>query len=234
MYYLVYKTTNTKNGKIYFGSHVTKKINDGYIGSGVYLKKAIKKYGRKSFKREIIAQCFDFSTMRDIESQLVKWAISKYGRDCYNRADSGTGSASGENNHFYGRKHTDETRKKISEKKKGQQTGYDNPFYSKKHSGDVKNKLSELAKDRYVNNIEFYKNVRFRDALYWWCTPVGCFYSRREAEKYTGVSGCALKTRCMNPDKKITKRSHSHPEYFLGKTWRELGYYHREKNFLWR
>lgn len=55
IYYIVYRTTNHVNEKFYIGSHQTKKINDGYLGSGKYLKKAIKKYGRKNFTRDILA-----------------------------------------------------------------------------------------------------------------------------------------------------------------------------------
>ena len=40
-HYLVYKTTCLVNGKIYIGQHQTYDLNDGYIGSGIELQKAI-------------------------------------------------------------------------------------------------------------------------------------------------------------------------------------------------
>lgn len=43
--WLIYKTTNTVNGKIYVGQHKTKRIEDGYLGSGKNIQKAIEKYG---------------------------------------------------------------------------------------------------------------------------------------------------------------------------------------------
>lgn len=53
-YNFVYKTTNLINKKIYVGVHSTDELEDGYLGSGKYLAKAIKKYGIYNFEREII------------------------------------------------------------------------------------------------------------------------------------------------------------------------------------
>ena len=44
---VIYKTTNLINGKIYIGKDSNN--NEHYIGSGVKLLKAIKKYGRSNF-----------------------------------------------------------------------------------------------------------------------------------------------------------------------------------------
>lgn len=65
MNYIVYKTTNLINGKIYVGVHRTNPdIFDGYIGCGVSKKdqkkktkgfpKAVQKYGYANFKRETL------------------------------------------------------------------------------------------------------------------------------------------------------------------------------------
>jgi len=51
----VYKTTNLINSKEYVGQD--SKDRPSYLGSGTYLKKAVKKYGKKNFKKEIIAWC---------------------------------------------------------------------------------------------------------------------------------------------------------------------------------
>ena len=66
MNYIVYKTTNLINGKIYVGVHRTNPdIFDGYIGCGVTHKDkkkkqlkgfpaAVRKYGYENFKRETL------------------------------------------------------------------------------------------------------------------------------------------------------------------------------------
>ena len=67
MKFIVYKTTNLINNKIYVGVHRTNPdINDGYIGCGVTKKdkkknikgfpKAVAKYGYENFKRETLFQ----------------------------------------------------------------------------------------------------------------------------------------------------------------------------------
>jgi len=52
--YIVYKVTNRFDDKFYIGVHATKNVNDKYMGSGVEIKEALKKYGRKSFVKEIL------------------------------------------------------------------------------------------------------------------------------------------------------------------------------------
>lgn len=71
MFYLVYKITNTINGKIYIGCHKTKDKNDGYMGSGKIIKRAIQKYGVENFTKEIIVECSCAEEMFAKEKELV-------------------------------------------------------------------------------------------------------------------------------------------------------------------
>lgn len=71
MYHFIYKTTNLINGKIYIGAHSTDNINDSYLGSGVLLHRAIKKYGRENFQREIIHFCENSEELYQLEREIV-------------------------------------------------------------------------------------------------------------------------------------------------------------------
>lgn len=91
MLYIIYKTTNTVNGKIYIGVHRTADLNDGYMGSGKLLKRAIAKYGKSVFHKEIM---FVFDTEESMllkERELVNEDFLKRS-DVYNLKLGGEGS----------------------------------------------------------------------------------------------------------------------------------------------
>jgi len=86
MFYLVYKITNTVNDKFYIGCHKTKVKDDGYMGSGRLIKRAIEKYGVENFKKEILAECSSSEEMFAKEKELVVLS-----RNSYNMKHGGDG-----------------------------------------------------------------------------------------------------------------------------------------------
>jgi hypothetical protein len=52
---IIYKTTNLVNGKFYIGQDSNNDPN--YLGSGLLINKAIKKYGKNNFLKEVLENC---------------------------------------------------------------------------------------------------------------------------------------------------------------------------------
>ena len=71
MYHIVYLTTNLINNKIYVGVHSTWNLDDGYLGTGQNIKRAIKKYGKVNFKRHILFYCLYEQDAYKLESCIV-------------------------------------------------------------------------------------------------------------------------------------------------------------------
>lgn len=118
MYNFLYKTINKKNGKAYIGVH-SSNINpmekfDGYLGSGHVLKKAIKKYGKKSFHREILIICESAEYAYLLEEKLVNDDFIRQ-KDNYNVVVGGKGGYIG--SHLYD---DPEHKKNASERAKKQ------------------------------------------------------------------------------------------------------------------
>jgi group I intron endonuclease len=101
---IIYKTTNLINNKIYIGKDCYN--NPKYLGSGLLLNKAIKKYGKGNFKKEIIEHC---STKEHLNEREIYWIEYYNSRDSnigYNIAKGGHGGFTKS-----GYKHSEESRK---------------------------------------------------------------------------------------------------------------------------
>lgn len=88
MKYIVYQITNTINGNIYIGVHATENIDDGYMGSGIAIMRAVKKYGKDAFKKEILFVFDSLNLALDHEKILVDEDFVKRS-DTYNMVIGG-------------------------------------------------------------------------------------------------------------------------------------------------
>ena len=153
-YGFIYLTTNMINGKKYIGQHKFKKDWKYYLGSGQILKKAIKKYGRSSFVREIIALAFSKEELNCLEEGFIKNHNAVKSDNYYNISSSSTGGNgtmdgktdeevkvirnkmsearkiyTQENSYWFGKHRTEETKDKISKSLKGRFAGKNHPLY---------------------------------------------------------------------------------------------------------
>jgi len=136
-YHFIYRTTRLDgSGAYYIGMHSTDCLDDGYLGSGSILNNSIKKYGKKLHAREILEF---LPTRRELSVREAELVSEKIITDpqCMNITLGGGGARPGTENHFFGKKHSAESKEKIAKSKIG-----------KPLSSETKAKLSEKNKGR--------------------------------------------------------------------------------------
>lgn len=149
--YCVYCISNLINGKTYVGQHKTDNLNDSYMGSGLCITSAIKKYGKENFSKSILAITSVKKNVDVLERIFIK-LYRELGKAEYNVANGGTGGQDG-------RKHTVDEKKKISKasaehwKRKG-------------YKEFVGKKISESLKGKKRN--QFVWNKGKLTGLHWW------------------------------------------------------------------
>jgi hypothetical protein len=114
--YIIYKTTNTINKKIYIGRHKQRigfGVNDfdGYLGSGIALKHAINKYGKENFIRESLYGFNNDSACIRKEIEIVSKEFIE-SDDNYNLSLGGEGGWGFVNDNDLTYKRTEETEQK--------------------------------------------------------------------------------------------------------------------------
>ena len=123
MYGFIYITTNLVNGKKYLGQRKYSKGWESYLGSGVAFKKALKKYGKENFKREIIIEAETAEELNQFEKELsIKYDVVN-SDNWYNLCYGGGATT--------GYVFSEESKRKMSEKAKGRYSGEKNPMYGR-------------------------------------------------------------------------------------------------------
>lgn len=103
---IIYKTTNLINGKIYIGKLV--RFRPGYFGTGKWITRALKKYGRQCFKREILEECKTHEELCEKEIFYIDYYGATDPKIGYNIHIGGEGA-------MHGQHHSEESKRKISE-----------------------------------------------------------------------------------------------------------------------
>jgi len=191
MSYYIYEIKNLLNGKTYIGQ---RKLPNGiiiefdkYFGSGRYLRNAINKYGKENFQKTILKEGLQSKQEADeVEREFIR-KYREQGRAEYNIADGGNGGNLGyEVNRrisvslktsekfqkiikqkMCNRIVSEETRRKISEAKKGKKghkwnddqrkkihllmSGENNPMFGKHPTEETKQKIREKVKAKMTD-----------------------------------------------------------------------------------
>jgi group I intron endonuclease len=120
---VIYKITNLINGKIYVGQ--SRYNNENYFGSGHNITRAISKYGKENFKKEILEHC----TVESLCDREVFWI----------KELNATDISIGYNLHVGGKDYnfSEQHRKSMSESLTGRKL-------SDEHKKNIKNGLAYL------------------------------------------------------------------------------------------
>jgi len=89
MFHFIYKT-ESKSGKYYIGRHSTNNVDDGYFGSGKWIR-SIK--DKSELKRTILEYCENFDTLIQKEQIYLQQHINN--EDCMNFNNNPIGFATG-------------------------------------------------------------------------------------------------------------------------------------------
>lgn len=90
VFYTVYRITNLVNGRLYVGCHQTDDLDDGYLGSGKIIRRAVKKYGIDKFSKEVLHIFSNREDMLSKEREIVTQEFCAR-RDTYNVMPGGHG-----------------------------------------------------------------------------------------------------------------------------------------------
>ena len=150
---IIYKITNKKNGKFYIGSTIDKsrrwedhkRMLKNNCHNNPHLQNTWNKYSNNDFEFSIIEKVQDKNNLLDREDFYIKYINYYTPKKLYNIARDAKAP-------FQGRKHSKETKVKMSEATSGE----DHPMYGKHHSEKAKEKMSKSSSGK--NNPNYGKH----------------------------------------------------------------------------
>jgi len=149
-YGFIYITTNQINGRKYIGQRKIRIQWEYYLGSGVVLKQAIKKYGKENFSREIITIAYSKIELDKLEIEFINNYNAVNDINFYNIAPGGGSPAIGP--------HSEEHNRKISESEKGR-------IFSEETKGKISkaNTGKTQTEEHKQSLIEYRKSEKYKE-----------------------------------------------------------------------
>lgn len=135
-YGFIYETTNKLNGMKYIGKCIYHRQNNwqSYLGSGLYLQRAIKKYGKENFVKTILEEAYSNEELNELEESYIERFKAVESPNYYNIKHAAIGGdiftdnprkeeiramrkqqMSGEGNHQYGKPKTEKMINSVRE-----------------------------------------------------------------------------------------------------------------------
>ena len=166
MFHYIYKTIS-KDGKYYIGRHSTNKLDDGYMGSGVWVKNH---KDTSKLEKVIIEFCESFEELLSKEEEYILENINNANN--MNFSNSSVGASTGSMNVSHRSEVKEKHRKRMKidnpmkhghtreakEKIRFAMLGEKNHFFGKGHSAETKEKI-RLKNDGKIWNEEQRKNL---------------------------------------------------------------------------
>ena len=153
----VYLTTNLINNKQYVGEHSTNDMNcnttRNYIGGGIMLKNAIKKYSKKNFKREILE---NFQSKKEAFDNQEKYII------LYNTLNPNGYNISPKGGENIKNGVSEDTKKKISNSLSGENhPNFGKPSYNKNKKMSIES-IEKMSKS-HKGHIPWNKGKKYSE-----------------------------------------------------------------------
>lgn len=167
----IYQIRNLVNNKIYIGSscnlYKRKRTHFYELKNNIHknskLQKSFNKYGEQNFIFEVIEFCSKENQYIIEQYWIDRFNIVKTGYNIQPKVESITitddilEKFKGENHPMYGKHHTNESKLKMSQSKKGKYTGVNSAWYGKHHTEESKNKIKNtLSKLNSGDKNPFY------------------------------------------------------------------------------